>query len=563
MNEELKEASGQKRIQRSKFLEAVAAANVFLPVVIVCFSVAGFAFGVRMHGWILPAAALVTFFGLRLFTGSWRMTGFAAGISIGIIVIAFLLASHTYDNSYDGLDYHQNAVLCLSKGWNPFFESSESYGGYHDDLWDDHYPKAAWITGAAFFLDSGQIEAGKLLNFSLMAAAMAQLAAVLLRLTLLRAGTVIFLAALAALNPIAICQSTTFYIDGLMASLLTIGVSALVLYVAQPQWPTLSIGLAAICLAANVKFTGLIYAVVLVGCFFAINFWRNGTRTGWRVAIAAAAAGLFATCVFGYSPYVRNLTQNGNVFYPVLGSHNLFHKDDYVPVNLAPHNRVMRFLISNFSRSERVRPPHSTTLKIPFLISTPWEGSPFLDTDVEAGGFGPLFGGMLLVGVIGLILLAADRSAWKPLSVAIIIGGVILLSIFSHTETWWSRYVPQAWLLPILIAAVCLAAPQRLGRRWIGWALIVLMSVNVLFVGFYFLRGQLRYVGATRKTLREMAAAPQPTKVYFGRFPSLGERLREAGVQFQIVSMPPTAGQGAAGWKSIPCPMDACWTTGP
>lgn len=563
MNTEIKEAPGQKRIQLGTFLQAVTAANILFPAAIVCLSVAGFALGFRMHGWILPVAALVTLFGLRLFTTSWRMTGFVAGASLVLLVIAFLFASHSYDNSYDGLDYHQNAVLCLSEGWNPLFESSEPYGGYHDDLWDDHYPKAAWIAGAAFFMGSGHIEAGKLLNFSLMAAVAAQLAALLLRLTSLRVWIVAVLAVLAALNPIAICQCTTFYIDGLMASLLTIGVSALVLYVARPQWPALSIGLAAICLAANIKFTGLIYAIVLIGATVMIAFWQNGARAGGRLAITAALAGLFAICMLGYSPYVRNLSENGNVFYPVLGSQNLFHKNDYVPVNIAPHNRVMRFLISNFSRSERVRPPNSTTLKIPFLISTPWEGSPFLDTDVEAGGFGPLFGGMLLLGTIGLCLLAADRSAWRQLTVAATIIGVLLLSIFSHTETWWSRYVPQAWLVPLIIATTCLITPQRFGQRWIGWALIVLMSINVLFVSFYFVRGQLRYSKATRETLREMSASPQPIKVYLGRFPSLGERLREAGVHFQIISTAPKPDQGAAVWKSIPSPMDACWTTGP
>jgi len=560
---------GQKRNQWGTFLEALTAANVFFPVAIVCLSVAGFAFGHRIHGWYLPLAGFITICGLRLFTASWRLISGVAGITVLLLMLAFLLARHFYDSSWDGLAYHQNAVLCLSKGWNPFFESSAAYGGVNegfwtDSLWDDHYPKGSWIVGAAIFMGCGQIESGKLLNLTLMVAAAAQLAAVLLRLTSLRGWQVTLLAALAALNPVAIYQSTAFYVDGLMASAVTIMVSALVLYVVRPRGLTLGIVIAAMCLAINLKFTGLVYSVVLTGAAALIISWRQGMRSGWRLAIITLLAGLFATLVLGYAPYVRNICDKGNMLYPVFGAApGEFHQADYIPVNIAKQNRITAFLVSNFSRSERVHPPNSTTPKFPFLVYHAGEGATFLYPDTEAAGFGPFYGGLLVLSVLGLGLLAVDRAAWKPLAVAATIGGVLLASMFTHDQAWWARYVPQGWLLPLIVATTCLVTAQRFKRRWLGWTIIGFMSVNVLFVGFYFMRGEWRYCNLTHAMLGEMSASTRPITVYVGPFASLSERLREAGVQFQTVPTAPNSEQGADVWQSIPCPSTkACWTTG-
>ena len=217
----------------------------------------GFVLGLRLSAGVAPLAAAAAFLTLRPFTPSWRCGGCRCSHNRDMVHVgAYLLANAFFDNSWDGLAYHQVGVLRLASGWNPLFE-------YANEIWVDHYPKASWIAGAAVFLDGGQIEAGKLFNFTLMLAAGAQVAATLFRLTRLRLPAIILISLLTALNPVAVYQSTTFYVDGALASLLTVMVAALILYAATPTWSALAASLFAACLLSNLKFTGLIYVANL------------------------------------------------------------------------------------------------------------------------------------------------------------------------------------------------------------------------------------------------------------------------------------------------------------
>ena len=62
-----------------------------------------------------------------------------------------------------------------------------------------------------------------------------------------------------------------------------------------------------------------------------------------------------------------------------------------MPANLSESDRFTRFFVSNFSRSELVRPPQSTRLKFPLSIER-LELRGLYGADIESGGFGPLYG---------------------------------------------------------------------------------------------------------------------------------------------------------------------------
>ena len=94
----------------------------------------------------------------------------AATVAALACVAAGLAASVFPDNSWDGLAYHQEAVLRLAAGWNPLFESSGSYGT-GEELYLDHYAKGPWIAAAAVLKATGHVEAGKAFNLTTMLAA--------------------------------------------------------------------------------------------------------------------------------------------------------------------------------------------------------------------------------------------------------------------------------------------------------------------------------------------------------------------------------------------------------
>jgi hypothetical protein len=77
---------------------------------------------------------------------------------------------------------------------------------------------------------------------------------------------------------------------------------------------------ACVVLLANVKFTGVVYALAL-GAGIAGLFWLRGARLeAGRYAVAGAFAAFIGMALVGYQPYVTNFRLHGNSFYPVLGS---------------------------------------------------------------------------------------------------------------------------------------------------------------------------------------------------------------------------------------------------
>ena len=66
-----------------------------------------------------------------------------------------------HDVSWDGQVYHQPAVLALAGGWNPLHDGPLSLAERPDNLWINHYPKAAWVAQAILLRLTGSLEAAK------------------------------------------------------------------------------------------------------------------------------------------------------------------------------------------------------------------------------------------------------------------------------------------------------------------------------------------------------------------------------------------------------------------
>ncbi len=536
-------ASDSARLRLAGFLETLTAALVLLPAMLLALAVAGFLAGRPIGVWLLPLAAACTVLALRAFTGSWREVGLAAVVALVLHVVAWNAAVRTLDSSWDGLAYHQEAVLRLAAGWNPYFEDAAAYG-IGNEIFLNCYPKAPWIAAASVLVSTGHVEAGKLFTFSLMFAAAAMAMALLLRLTPLRPWPAAAVAAVAALNPVFVYQSVTFLVDGMVASTLSILIAGLVMYGAAGRRQPLAIALIAACLAINLKFTALVYvAVLLVAAVPIVWAWR-GFAEARRLAFAGLAAGIVGALLLGYQPYVRNTVAFGNPFYPAVGGSHQVDVDSQRPVNLNGHNRVMRFLLANLSYTATVRPPNSTMLKIPLRVMRDelWGGA--YPGDLEAGGFGPLYSGLLLLGVAGALMLLSRPSTRALGWIVAAVSAALLLSIFTHRETWWARYVPQAWLLPIVAAVASLCAPVRSLQWRLGAVLVALAALNVAIVGFNVAQRDVMYARSMRETLSQMAAAPRPVTVYVGPFRALRRRFHEAAIDYTLLDVPRGAARG-------------------
>ncbi len=449
------------------------------------------------------------------------------------VVLFFSLAVATffYDVSFDGQVYHQDAILRLVHGWNPLLETGPAW---HEKI-PEHYPKAAWIIAASLQSATGSIESGKALNFLLVIASffIARRALAATGLISIRGMTLV--ATLLALNPVSVCQLFSFMVDGCLASLLVILLGLMIILAHDPsRTNTFQLGITAV-LLGNVKYTGLVFLAVLGVPWLLLFLWTR--RALAKSALLSAGAIVFLTVfLFGYNPYVVNMMHHGDPLYPLLSEEGKDFEGGQVNADFYRKNRIEKFALSVVaqSRNSLHEPP---VLKVPFHVSA-CEALTFTTWDTRFAGWGPLFSGALAISILMMAIL------WRRCPDAFRAGMVmivwLLVSILVFPEPWWARFVPQVWFLPAVALVLAWPVPVR-PMVFLRRTLAATMILNVVFVSLIYLGAETwssLYLREHLAILSEMSAK-EPLSITFQLYPSNGERLKAAGVQFRAVEVLP------------------------
>jgi len=180
---------------------------------------------------------------------------------------------------------------------------------------------------------------------------------------------------------------------------------------------------------------------------------------------------------------VTNFRFHGNPFYPVLGSDEAAASamagqfDIWAPPEFMAMGRVEKLARSLLSESGGAE--SMPRWKMPLTVARR-ELYIFFNTEPRYGGFGPLFGSVLLATLI--VFLAAARSIDRRVLVSA--GALTLLLVLSallNREAWWARLSPQVWLLPVvLLTAIAMAGPKW--SRRVGALLVLLLLANSALV---------------------------------------------------------------------------------
>ena len=324
-------------------------------------------------------------------------------------------------------------------------------------------------------------------------------------------------------------QATSFYIDGQLGSLVLI-ICALgyLLFKRYHIWTMLAL-CSALMLLAQIKFTALVYAVLLGGALLVLFFFCDRQKR-WKTVLAWLAASLVLTVVVvGYNPYVTNTLAKGHPFYPLAGKGAVDIMTSNSPHDFKDINSLSKLGISLLAQSENIATPKETTLKWPFTFSEQ-ELKVFLAPDVRVAGFGPWFGGAVLLTflIVLALLLGQDRRKALPFFVASII---LLITVLINPESWWARYVPQLWLIPLLVTLAGWDAQAGL-TRYGSRILLAVMLVNMLLVGSAHTLGQRSINAMAEQQLEEIKASNKTMIVDFRHFNANRIRLQEAGIPY-------------------------------
>lgn len=455
-----------------------------------------------------------------------------------VVFFIFLWVSGSfYDLSYDGQTYHQEGILRLAQGWNPFYDKPLGDQGVPYAIWIDHYAKASETIAAALYAVTGSIELSKVFNFLLIAASFflsfSALAAILPR----RRGLAVLFAFMLACNPVSIYQSLSFYVDGQLGSLLICLTALGVLIYFRPKWPVIIAYALCITLAVNNKFTALAYAGIL--CFGLVLALYVTQKHGIlkKMLIVMTASALIGVALLGFNPYVTNMMKYKNPFYPLAGEDARDVVAAFTPTSFMTMNRFEEAAVSYFSQSEgNSTKRDETTLKPPFTFSLDelkYYGIP----DTAIGGFGPLFSGVIVLALI--ILIMAFLFNVPRTMVVIGLLGILLASVFINYAAWWARYVPHLWILPFLIALLGFSFTERKVIRGLSWLMVGVLFVNMAMVTVSYYKLQAEANSELKAQMQTLKEAQQPVTVYFSYAYSNKNRLEDYGIAVKEVKTEP------------------------
>jgi hypothetical protein len=495
---------------------------------------------------VFPVCAIAVFavlvLRLRALVSPTTLIVWVAGM-VTLMVAVHAASVKIYDLSYDGMWYHQDAILLLRNGWIPHLRYLLPEQTSASDLYLNHYPKATWIAQACYYSFSGAVESAKALNFYLLLAVFFLGVPVLMSFVKLKPVLAIICAMLIALNPVVVCQLFSFYVDGMIAGLISCCVFLLLILAAEAPGDSkllvsLTLGLALVFLC-NIKFTSLVYACVLMAGYMCWLLWSDRSRL-WKEGFFYAGVFVVAAGVAGYSTYVRNTAMNGHPFYPLMGENNIGEHVAQVPMpaDFLHKNRFEKFNLATFARPVWSRNPLSSRPKPLFTISGIREYDVFSRADGEMSGFGPLYAEIFLLLVAGLVLFLAIARSTITMG-QLILTGTLVISVVIMPEFWYARYAPQIWLLSLLLLTVLLSFKRT---AWFGILILVLTFVNAGMVIQQNFSANFKQTGRLNRTFEMLRQRSSLPKVYPGWPKSVTARLEEQGVQYIPVKGNPPEG---------------------
>ena len=480
--------------------------------------------GYPISYWQFPLAGvfmLITqFFAARYFFDKDALKPFLRSAVILLVLssLSVFLANAIYDVSSEGQAYHQELTAHLKNGFNPYLKilpaPDEDTVPSLTYLGINHSAKGVEITEAAIYRLTGHIESGKAVNAMVLIASFCLCLSLLYKLNRFSTARTWGIAALASFNPISIAQLTSYCSDGVMASVfLCLFVLFCLIFLEHNKNYSYLLGFL-IMISVNIKFLSLIYTAVFCAGFLLILIMRKNRALCKRVFYACLISSLLGVFFIGFHPYLTNLISTNQPFYGLTETRNEI--SNLRPSPIRATSRFATFFLSLTSYSDNQASDKSSvtgTIKFPFSINRQ-ELLHANEPALKMAGFGPFFSGALLLSIALLGLIAYSSSKEIIFKTGLAALGIILLSVFIIPDSWWARFVPQLWLVPVTI--LFLSELLSLSRgRILNLLLYVVIGLNVVwaFTGIFYnilISAQIRYQLAQLKTISRPISVEYP-----------------------------------------------------
>jgi hypothetical protein len=449
---------------------------------------------------------------------------------------------YTYDTSYDGQEYHQSAIIELSNGWNPIYNSRPPLNipGIDEPI-DSGYGKVVWSIDASIYKLTNNIASTTLINLVVAGAAFIFLFSAL-RLVKIGKYEVLIIALLSVVTTLLLEQIFTHREDSLSYELLIVGLSSLLLLVRSK--PKLSYFL---CLAASLIFLAgvkdsnlfLFVPLILLALYFV---FKNHLYklTAFKIS---AAVGLLAGLLCLFNPYITNIVRYHAVDYPYnQASYSAAFQIEDKPHNLIKANRFELFYYGIFSApllGNEQDPSAIASPKLPFTLNVTQLRIEANVASKQVGGYGVLFSGVFLLSIVAYAYLAIRKKTRRERTIFIWLSvglAAIIISCLLSPVPNYARFGSQLDLFPIcVVVALLLMKPSKWKKEKImAWTIILFLTANIgLDAGYSGTRQAVDFVNLDRQ-LTSLSHSDKTYSVHANLLYSNYLLLRSHGVKTEI-----------------------------
>ena len=546
----------KNKIQRTTY--GIGLLLFLFPVTLFIIATVWLMIGFDINAVLFPFAALIAaviFYLLLNSEGYKKQTVWGILVFVGgLCAILFTISGHFYDFSFDGQWYHQDAIIFLKNGWNPFYDSpilDEIVSGKNAN-YINCYPKAPWTISACVYATTGAIEYAKFYQFVLLGASFFLSIHFMLRWFSFSILSAFLLSFVVAFSPVVVGQTLSFYVDGQLAVFTLLTLYFLCDWVSnlESKVPLVLLGLCLIYLA-NIKFTGLIYSMVFLFFAFSWVLWKEREKA-LQMMLKLSVIMTVPIFLFGYCTYPRNIIQHGHPFYPIMGKNNEGKEiaAAQYPMNFFGKNRFEKFYLASFALPNYTAPKtHPSIPKELFTSNVVKASLPYYRNHqpVEMSAMGPLQAELLIL-LVPLFLLSF--LFYRKLWIYVLFFG-LATSCIIQPECWNYRYVPQLLFIYLLVII-----PVLLSKYWLikfyGHLLLVGFIISFMFAHIQYYQWNVEKTVLLNKSFAALKNKPYHLKK--GWMMSFGVKLEERNLlQFAQPSTPQDTlksfkGDDVTGW---------------
>ncbi|WP_313598567.1 hypothetical protein [Epilithonimonas vandammei] len=451
-------------------------------------------------------------------------------VLFSLLVFSFVISRIVFDNSYDGQYYHQETMIQLKNGWNPIYSLSNSRTG---KFWIDNYPKGAETLSSLIYIFTDKIEEGKCINWIALFASFFMSYSVLRLLEIKRTLKVLF-AFLIAFNPVVISQVFTYYIDALVYSFFVCCLCSMTLYLKEKKNMYLYIFIGSLVLGSSIKFTSIvIFGVFIVVSLLCVIFILKQKYLFFKL-FYSSCLGFFLLILVTINPYANNLINGRHLFYPLLGKGSVEIMYLTAPKDFVDgYNRIEKLGITLFGKTGFLD-ANDIRFKIPFSVHKS-EIIKLTESDIMIGGFGVFYGGFLLLLLIVLLFNLEKFKNFSSTQKLLLMSIVpIFFSVLIISDPWWVRYIPQFYLIPIIILFVLQINQVKIK------VLPLLYSVLIINVGLFLLAISISNYYKSQKfyyILESLKKSQRTVKIDTHQFKSTLNRLEEYNISYKEIKI--------------------------